>query len=90
MLRHSKKKPHNSVTTFAGKKHVLSNFYPCDVKVFDFIHKLSEHAFCYAHAIQTGKDKVAERILQAGSAFQAKVEASAYRPAWEEKKEDVM
>ena len=44
MLRHSKK-PHNSVTTFAGKKHVLSNFYPCDVKVFDFIHKLSEHAF---------------------------------------------
>ena len=86
------KNPHKSVTTFAGKKDVLSNFYPCDVKVFGFIHKSSEHAFCYAHATQTGKDKVAERILQAGSAFQAKIEASAlpYSPAWEEKKEDVM
>ena len=33
------KNPHKSVTTFAGKKDVLSNFYPCDVKVFGFIHK---------------------------------------------------
>ena len=86
------KNPHKSVTVFAGRQDVLSNFYLCDVNIFGFTHKSSEHAFCYAHAIQTGKDKVAERILQAGSALQAKIEASSlpYSPAWEEKKEDVM
>ena len=47
---------------------------------------------CYAQAIQTGKDKVAERILEAGSAFQTKIAASAlpHSLVWEERKENVM
>ena len=86
------KNTHKSVTTFAGKRDVLSSFFLCDVNVFGFTHKSSEHAFCYAHAIQTGKEKFEERILQAGSALQAKIEASSlpYSPAWEENKEEVM
>ena len=86
------KQPLKNVTPFAGKNDILSNFYQCDVKVFGFTHKSSEHAFCYAKAIQAGKDKVAERVLQAKSALQAKIEASQapFCPALEEKKEEVM
>ena len=64
------------VTTFAGKADPLSNFYPCEVKVLGMLHRSSEHAYQYSKVIQTGKDKVAERILEAKSTYQAKVEAS--------------
>ena len=80
------------VTAFAGKADPLSNFYPCEIKVFGMSHRSSEHAYQYSKAIQTGKDKIAERILEAKSAYQAKVEASflPFNPNWIDEKEKVM
>ena len=55
-------------------------------------HRSSEHAYQYSKAIQTEKDKIAERILEAKSAYQAKVEASflPFNPNWIDEKEKVM
>ena len=56
------------------------------------LHKSAEHAYQYKKAIQAGNDKVAERILEAKTAFQAKVEASflSYSPNWMDQKEKAM
>ena len=56
------------------------------------VHKSAEHAYQYKKAIQTGNDRVAERILDAKSALQAKIEASTlpYNPNWMDQKEKVM
>ena len=80
------------VTTFAGKADPLSNFYPYEGKVFGMLHRSSEHAYQYSKAVQTGKDKVDERILEAKSAYQAKVKTT-YFPFnlnWIDQKEKVM
>ena len=55
-------------------------------------HKSSGHAYQYAKAIQIGKDKIANRILEASSAYQAKTEASylPFNPHWQDEKEKVM
>ena len=86
------KQPHKTVTVFSGKENPLSNFFPCEVRVFGTMHKSAEHAYQYAKAQQAGKNKVAERIMQANSALQAKIEAKAlsYNPNWILKKEGVM
>ena len=88
----SAKQQHKQVTTFAGKTDVLSNFYPCEVRVFGMVHKSAEHAYQFAKATQVGKDKVAERIFEAQTAFQAKTEASylPFNPHWEDHKVKVM
>ena len=56
------------------------------------MHKSAEHAYQYAKAQQAGKNVIAERILQARSAHQAKIEAKAlpYNPNWAQRKESVM
>ena len=36
-----------NVTAFNGKDEILSNFYPCDLRVFEVQHKSAEHAFQY-------------------------------------------
>ena len=56
------------------------------------LHKSAEHAYQYKNAIQTGNDKVAERILDAKSALKAKIEAGMlpYNPNWIDQKEKVM
>ena len=55
-------------------------------------YRSSEHAYQYAKAIQIWKDKVANRVLEATSAYQAKTEASylPYNPHWITQKEKVM
>ena len=92
MCSGSAKQPHKHVTVFAGKNDPLSNFYPCDIRIFGVKHKSAEHAYQYSKAIQIGKDKIANRILEASSAYQAKVEASylPYNPHWINQKEKVM
>ena len=86
------KQNHKHVTAFAGRFEPLSNFYPCEVNTFGMKHKSSEHAYQYAKAIQIGKDKIANRIMEASSAFQAKTEASylPFNPHWIAEKEKVM
>ena len=57
------KQPLKNVTAFAGKNDALSNFFPCELKLYGMLHKSAEHAYQYKKAIQTGNDKVAEQIL---------------------------
>ena len=86
------KQPHKKVTAFAGKEDPLSNFFPCDIKIYGLLHRSAEHAYQYTKAQQAGKDKIAERILHARSAYQAKQEAKSlpYNPNWGDRKEKVM
>ena len=83
------KQPHKTVTVFSVKENPLSNFFPCELRVFGIMHKSAEHAYQYAKAQQAGKNKIAERILQANSALQAKIEAKALpcNPNWTNRKE---
>ena len=86
------KQPLKHVTAFAGRKDALSNFYSCDIKLYGMLHKSAEHAYQCKKAIQTGNNKVAERILETKTAFQAKVEASflPYNRNWTDQKEKAM
>lgn len=52
-------------TTFCGPKCILSNFYPCQIKVFNVIAKSSEHAYQYKKAMEHNAPKVAQEILEA-------------------------
>ena len=74
------------------KERHFEQFLSCDIKLYGMLHKSAEHAYQYKKAIQTENDKVAERILEAKTAFQAKVEASflPYNPNWTDKKEKGM
>ena len=69
------KQPLKNATAFAGKNDALSNFFPCELKFYGMLHKSAEHAYQYKKATQTGNDQVAEQILDAKSALQAKIEA---------------
>ena len=86
------KQSHKKVTVFSGRDNPLSNFFPCDIKVYGILHRSAEHAYQYTKAQQAGKDKIAERILQARSAYQAKQEAKSlpFNPNWHDRKEKVM
>ena len=86
------KQRHKTVTVFSGRSNPLSNFYPCELRVFGIVHKSAEHAYQYVKAQQAGKNVIAERILQAKSAYQAKTEAKAlpYNPNWAHRKDSVM
>ena len=88
----SAKQVHKQVTAFAGKLDPLSNFYPCEIRVFGVKHRSAEHAYQYSKAIQGGKDTIANRILESDTAYHAKTEASylPYNPNWGDQKEKVM
>ena len=63
---------HKEAFAFAGKLDPSSNFYPCEIRVFGVKHRSTEHAYCYSKAIQCGKDTVANRILEADTAYPCK------------------
>ena len=55
-----------------GADDALSNFFPCEIKVFGQNFNSSEHAYQYAHAIREGQDNIANEIINSHSARQAK------------------
>ena len=73
---HTMKEKNKQVTAFAGKLDPLSNFYPCEIRVFGVKHRSAEHAYQYSKAIECRKDTIANRILEADTAYHAKTEAS--------------
>ena len=86
------KHKHRCVTPFQGYEDPLSNFYPCQIKVFGVSTSSAEHAYQYSKAVQCGHPDVATEILSAKTALQAKRLSSSlpYNPNWELVKEDQM
>ena len=86
------KQQHKNVVPFQGFEDPLSNYYPCELKVFGVEVKSAEHGYQYSKAIQSGHDDVANHILSAKTALQAKRIASSlpFNPNWESVKEEQM
>ena len=86
------KQLHKNVVPFQGYEDPLSNYYPREFKVFGVEVKSAEHGYQFSKAIQCGHDDVANQILSARTALQAKRIASAlpFNPIWESVKEDQM
>lgn len=51
--------------TFKGAKDPLSNFYPCQLKIFGIEAASLEHAYQYKKAIEEGEKHLAWSILRA-------------------------
>lgn len=62
-----------SVAAFNGENNILSNFYPCDLNVFEVQHKSARHAFHYAKSLRCGDLKAAKSIYEAKDALPAKL-----------------
>lgn len=62
-----------NVATVQGAKHVLSNFYPCDLKIFGENFKSAEQAYQLTKAIRTGNLVAADKIRDAKSALECKL-----------------
>ena len=62
----------SDVIPFAGQDNCLSNFFPCDLKLFGVNHKSAEHAFQYVKAMRSGDLPRASAIQVAKSALDAK------------------
>ena len=84
--------PSFKVVPFAGASDVLSNFYPCEVKVFGTVHKSAEHAYQYVKAVRGGDIPKAQEIQSAHSAFAAKQigKRISSSPSFESKKIELM
>lgn len=61
-----------NVITIQGSGNVLSNFYPCDIKVFSENFNSAEQAYQLTKAIRTGNIVTADKIRDAKTAFECK------------------
>ena len=88
----SAKQLHRNVVPFQGYENPLSNYYPCEFKVFGVEVKSAEHGYQFSKAMQCGHPDIAHQVLSANTALQAKRIASAlpFNPNWETVKEDQM
>ena len=57
---------------FAGSKNILSNFYPSELQTQNTSFPTAEHLFQYRRAIVQNEQKLADRILHAETAMNAK------------------
>ena len=80
---------------FKNPRNVLTNFYPCDIKIEGQTFKSSEHAYLWQKCTDVLEPGLAERIFHAGTAAEAK-EISRELPRgidyseWNKKKLEVM
>ena len=81
-----------NVIAFKGKENPISNFYPCDLRVFGERHQSAEHAFQLTKAIRAGNTDAAEKVRSAKTALDAKrIGATVRDPEeWATEKLDVM
>ena len=88
------KKAHKTVIPFQGHTDPLSNFYPVQDGVSIFGQKLpiTEHAYQYSKAMQTGQDIRAKIILESKNGKIAKDEAifMPYNPDWYKIQQETM
>ena len=61
-----------NITAFRGKREVLSNFFPCTMRVFERTFASSEHAYQFMKAMSHEKDSVTKDIIQSRNACEAK------------------
>ncbi len=80
------------IVTIQGKEDVLSNFYPCDIKIFGMNMKSAEHAYQYSKAIRRGDLDQAKKIADARNASDAKYQARflKHSQTWKSEREEVM
>ena len=84
----------DDVITFWEAKHVFSNFYMCNINLFDIDFKSSEHCYQLCKLRYIGQDELAQDVLQCDTPKQAK-EIAMQIPnhmlvQWHEQKCDVM
>lgn len=84
-------KENQDVETFQGARDCLSNFHPCPVAYSGSVAKSSEHLYQAEKARRCGRPEVAEEILQASTAFQAKQMSKKIgnSSSWEQQEENV-
>ena len=81
------------ITVFQGEKDVLSNFYPCQIQLWETQFSSSEHAYQFKKAETLGNTYVANSILCSPSARQAKQlskQLGRGKPAWDDIKLNMM
>ena len=85
-------RPLRNVRAFQGKNDILSNFYPCSVKVFERCFRSTEHAYQFMKARYYGMEELAEEICKQPNACGAKKLAKQVltEASWDEEKLEVM
>ena len=85
-------RPLKNVRAFQGRNDILSNFYPCSVKVFERCFRSTEHAYQYMKARFYGRDDLAEEIYKQPNSCGAKKLAKQVvtEASWEEEKLEIM
>lgn len=63
----------DDVEAFDGEKNVLSNFFPCQLKVFGEVFNSAEQAFQLTKAMRSGDLPAAERVREAKSGLECKM-----------------
>lgn len=81
-----------NVVAFQGKENPISNFFPCDIKVFGEHHQSAEHAYQLTKAIRAGNLDAAEKVRHAPTALEAKKIGNSIKDpeGWGEQKLDIM
>lgn len=76
----------------SGRFQVLSNFYPCNLRMFGEQFSSAEHAYQYRKATFHNRRDIAVRVLRARTAYKAKadVKCLTQSEAWHECKTDIM
>ena len=83
---------YNHVTPFKGKGDVLSNFYPCQLRVFDRDFKSSEHAYQYMKALSCRDQDMAREICKLDCPREVKILSVKMKTndEWKRAKLDIM
>lgn len=70
----------------------MSNFFPCNLRVFGEHHKSAEHAYQLTKAIRSGNTDAAQKVRDAETALDAKRIGNSVRDpqGWNDDKETVM
>ncbi len=91
-IKNKEKAMKGKTLLFKQSDHELSNFYPCDLYIFDQEFRSSEAAYQYAKAMDHSKHDIADEIMAAPSAAAAKEISKQIKtsPAWHKKKNDTM
>ena len=85
-------RPLKNVRAFQGRNEILTNVYPCSVKVFERCFRSTEHAYKYMKARFYGRDDLAEEIYKQPNSCGAKKLAKQVvtEASWEEEKLEIM
>lgn len=80
------------MVVFQGQDNPLSNFFPCDLRVFGEHHKTAEHAYQLTKAIRSGNTDAAQKVRDAETALNAKRIGNSVKDpqGWSDDKETVM